>query len=270
MTVYSKIEEADLNNAILNYGLKNSKLISYEEISEQPANSSYNLQFEDKNYILTVFEKTNEEDILLQSLIYDSLTKNNFCSPKLIKTIFNEPFIKIKENLGILTEYLQGSPKKHFSRENMEEIGYKIGQMHNILSEIKAPYTKFSFKNKEKDEYLSTPNISKGLCHNNLFKGAFLFSKNNRLSGISCFKPFYFGPLIYDLGTVIADCCFEIDGAINTTLTKDLITSYEKSRLLSDEEKEALPNLSFLAATKINLRNYGNKKILFNTFNGIC
>ena len=85
--------------------------------------------------------------------------------------------------------------------------------------------------------------LPKGVIHADLFPDN-VFFLGEGLSGII---DFYFACndfFAYDIATCINAWCFEPDGGLNVTKTRNLLSAYRRVRPFSDAELEALPLLA--------------------------
>ena len=92
-------------------------------------------------------------------------------------------------------------------------------------------------------------NLPQGVIHADLFPDN-VFFLGDRLSGLI---DFYFActdTLAFDVAICLNAWCFEPDHSYNVTKGRNLLTSYIKTRPLSDAERDALPLLARGAAMR--------------------
>jgi homoserine kinase type II len=91
--------------------------------------------------------------------------------------------------------------------------------------------------------------LPNGVIHADFFPDNVFFRGGRFAAAID----FYFacdGLFAYDLGTCLNSWCFEPDGSFNVTSAQAMIAGYERRRVLSRAEREALPILAWGSAMR--------------------
>ena len=232
---------------------KNVKLIS-----KGVATETYQLQAEDKKYILIRFLRDIGH---FQPLVVTKLSKfyvsTGFPIPKIFATG------KIEGQNAILTECITGKVKPHWEISNFESLGFLIGNLHavqrefsvntptitlmddlerllNNLEDALPESFKIVFDEVEALKKSWPKNLPTGIIHGDIWYKNVLFEKD-KISAILDFSFPYKDCLIYDLGTILKGIYFskfsqECDVKFNA-----FISQYQLANPLLPEELEALP-----------------------------
>ena len=261
-----------IEDILVNYDLGKYKKSSL--IKKGHVHSNYILITENGKFILRIFEERNDEQILLEMKLLEKLSPSDIPTPKVIKTIKKEFFIKLNnKNIAIFT-FLTG---KHIEDENnitlkqIENLGTYLGRFHKdltnfkpqeikskhiynfdwvrkILKDIKKDLPDFPIKHetyilKILNELTLHQNLPQGLNHADLHSGNVLF-EGNEVTGIVDFDDCFYGNLLSDVASGINFWC--IDKSVNFEKCKCFIVAYEKERKLTSQEKDSLYNQTLL------------------------
>ena len=122
MAVYTKLNQEELNNILLNYKLGNLK--KFEGIKEGIENTNYFIETEKGKYILTIYEKrVNKSDLPFFSKLMLETSKKNFICPKPISNKDNNYISDLND------KKLQLSPSQAeqiLVDDNKLPIGFKV------------------------------------------------------------------------------------------------------------------------------------------------
>ena len=144
MAVYTKLEQEEINNILLNYKL--GRLKKFEGIKEGIENTNYSIETEKGKYILTIYERrVKKTDLPFFSNLMVELSKNGFVLRHgYIKPLYHEPIFKKKICFGnkgypftINKRNKQINYNNHKEWKNCEEINRKVF----LTSSIYHPYT---------------------------------------------------------------------------------------------------------------------------------
>jgi len=271
MSIYITLEETELKNFLVLNGIEGN--VSYSPISDGVSNSTVLIQNGDKNYVLTIFQKTADEKINFLKQLYNILKVNNFCSPKVLNP--GKATQKIQNKPVLLTEFLSGSLLKNPYPEDLKTLGMKIAEMHLITQKLNLnspnPALEVSceellnecvqkkifnanlikiIKNDLKNIKQTIPeNLPKGIVHGDMVKDN-VFFKDHQISGVVGFSQASLAPLVFDLAVVINDWCFDKQAELNIGLVRSLISGYNQNKTLTPQEYKNLPIMCRIASLR--------------------
>ena len=278
MAVYTKLNQDQVNNILLNYKLGNLK--KFEGIKEGIENTNYFIETEKGKYILTIYERRVEEtDLPFFSNLMVELSKKNFNCPKPIPNKNNNYISDLNSKKFMITSFLDGKSKNNLSPFECKIVGQQIAKLHqitknfkfnrkndlsikswrNIFSQVKDKCNKIHPElpklieaNLISIEKQWPKNLPSGIIHADLFSDN-IFFKNNKFSG---FIDFYFSCndfYAFEIAICFNALCF--DGmkqnlSFNVTKAKKLMEGYNEVRKISKDEKIAIKVLSQGAALR--------------------
>ena len=278
MAVYTKLEQEEINNILLNYKL--GKLKKFEGIKEGIENTNYFIETEKGKFILTIYEKrVNKEDLPFFSRLMLELSKNGFICPKPISNKNNEYISNFDNKNFMIVSFLEGKSKLNLSPIECKIVGKEIAKLHQITKNFKftrkndlsvKSWRRIFTQVKDKCNKIHPDlpklieanliniekewpkNLPSGIIHADLFNDN-IFFKNNKFSG---FIDFYFSCndfYAFEIAICFNALCF--DGlkqnlSFNVTKAKKLMEGYNQIRKISKEEKKAIKVLSQGAALR--------------------
>ena len=278
MAIYTKLNQVQLNNILLNYKLGNLK--KFEGIKEGIENTNYFIETEKGKYILTIYERrVNKDDLPFFSELMSYLYKANFKCPAPISNNKNSTITDFDGKKLMIVSFLEGKAKQNLSPSNCKSIGVEVAKMHELTKNLKLKrqnnlsvqsWRKLFDTVKDKctkihkdlpkliEENLNDvekhwpKNLPKGIIHADLFHDNIFFIQD-RFSGMI---DFYFSCedyFAFEIAICFNALCF--DGlksnlSFNVTKAKNFIDGYTSVRKLTDEEKDSIKVLSQGAALR--------------------
>jgi homoserine kinase type II len=271
MAVYTSINSSDLNDWIEKFNFKD--LVNFKGISSGVTNSNYLIQMAHSNYILTIFEHNNIEELPFYIDLMTYLAKENFLCPRPIENKNGQALGLLKEKPALMVSFLDGKEKAIRSPKSCYLVGQYLAKLHltaNNFSQLNKntrglDWVSDMYLNLKK--YLSLEDqgileleinyhkemdkveLPEGIIHGDLFKDNVLFL-NDKVSG---FIDFYYAcneKFIYDIAIAINDWCIDQDGQINKSMFLEFIKGYRSERKLTDNEQEYLNVALRLAALR--------------------
>ena len=109
MAVYTSINSSDLNDWIEKFNFKD--LVNFKGISSGVTNSNYLIQMAHSNYILTIFEHNNIEELPFYIDLMTYLAKENFLCPRPIENKNGQALGLLKEKPALMVSFLDGKEK---------------------------------------------------------------------------------------------------------------------------------------------------------------
>jgi len=271
MAVYTSINSSDLNDWIEKFNFKD--LVNFKGISSGVTNSNYLIQMAHSNYILTIFEHNNIEELPFYIDLMTYLAKENFLCPRPIENKNGQALGLLKEKPALMVSFLDGKEKVIRSPKSCYLVGQYLAKLHltaNNFPQLNKntrglDWVSDMYLNLKK--YLSLEDqgileleinyhkemdkveLPEGIIHGDLFKDNVLFL-NDKVSG---FIDFYYAcneKFIYDIAIAINDWCIDQDGQINKSMFLEFIKGYRSERKLTDNEQEYLNVSLRLAALR--------------------
>ena len=271
MAVYTSINSSDLNDWIEKFNFKD--LVNFKGISSGVTNSNYLIQMAHSNYILTIFEHNNIEELPFYIDLMTYLAKENFLCPRPIENKNGQALGLLKEKPALMVSFLDGKEKVIRSPKSCYLVGQYLAKLHltaNNFPQLNKntrglDWVSDMYLNLKK--YLSLEDqgileleinyhkemdkveLPEGIIHGDLFRDNVLFL-NDKISG---FIDFYYAcneKFIYDIAIAINDWCIDQDGQINKSMFLEFIKGYRSERKLTDNEQEYLNVALRLAALR--------------------
>ena len=271
MAVYTSINSSDLNDWIEKFNFKD--LVNFKGISSGVTNSNYLIQMAHSNYILTIFEHNNIEELPFYIDLMTYLAKENFLCPRPIENKNGQALGLLKEKPALMVSFLDGKEKAIRSPKSCYLVGQYLAKLHltaNNFPQLNKntrglDWVSDMYLNLKK--YLSLEDqgileleinyhkemdkveLPEGIIHGDLFRDNVLFL-NDKVSG---FIDFYYAcneKFIYDIAIAINDWCIDQDGQINKSMFLEFIKGYRSERKLTDNEQEYLNVALRLAALR--------------------
>jgi len=271
MAVYTSINSSDLNDWIEKFNFKD--LVNFKGISSGVTNSNYLIQMAHSNYILTIFEHNNIEELPFYIDLMTYLAKENFLCPRPIENKNGQALGLLKEKPALMVSFLDGKEKAIRSPKSCYLVGQYLAKLHLIANNFSQLNKNTRGLDWMSDMYLNLKKylsledqgileleinyhkemdkveLPEGIIHGDLFKDNVLFL-NDKVSG---FIDFYYAcneKFIYDIAIAINDWCIDQDGQINKSMFLEFIKGYRSERKLTDNEQEYLNVALRLAALR--------------------
>jgi homoserine kinase type II len=275
MAVYTDVSAEDLGRFLASYGL--GELLSYKGIAEGVENSNFLVHTGTGHYILTLYEKrVAAGDVPFFLALMEHLHSRGITCPQPVKDRNGTTLGTLCGRPAAIVTFLDGMWMRRPDADHCSAVGEALARMHlagadfagrrrNALSVTdwrplfeqaaeRADGVQHGMRaaiETELDqlEKVWPHDLPQGVIHADLFPDN-VFFLGDRLSGLI---DFYFActdTLAFDVAICLNAWCFEPDHSYNVTKGRNLLTSYVKSRPLSDAERDALPLLARGAAMR--------------------
>ncbi len=275
MAVYTEVTDEELQDFIGTYDV--GRLLSFKGIAEGVENSNFLVHTDKASYILTLYEKRVDPDVLpyFLNLLQHLAGKGLSCPTpvpsrdgKLLGTLAGRP--------AALVTFLEGMWVKRPRVEHCAGLGKAMAELHidgqdydgfrtNALN-VAGWRPLFEQCGDRSDtvhpglgdeitrelahlEATWPSDLPHGVIHADLFPDN-VFFLGNELSGLI---DFYFAcndAFAYDIAICLNAWCFEIDLSFNVTKARALLKGYTSVRQLDSNEYDALPTLCRGAALR--------------------
>jgi homoserine kinase type II len=275
MAVYTDVSAEELGKFLAGYDL--GELLSYKGIAEGVENSNFLVHTGTGHYILTLYEKrVAAGDVPFFLALMEHLAARGITCPQPVKDRSGKALGTLCGRPAAVVTFLDGMWMRRPDAGHCAAVGEALARMHlagadfagtrrNALSvagwrplfEQAAPRAdgvqhgmRATIETELDQLEKSWPrNLPQGVIHADLFPDN-VFFLGDRLSGLI---DFYFActdTLAFDVAICLNAWCFEPDHSYNVTKGRNLLTSYIKTRPLSDAERDALPLLARGAAMR--------------------
>jgi homoserine kinase type II len=275
MAVYTDVTAEDLGRFLAGYDI--GELRSYKGIAEGVENSNFLVHTDRGNYILTLYERrVAERDLPFFLALMEHLASRGLTCPQPVKNREGVVLGRLAGRPAAIVTFLEGLWIRRPSAAHCAALGEALARLHlagadfamrrnNALSVTgwRQLYEGCRERAHKVERNLETlvggelevlerdwpRGLPQGVIHADLFPDN-VFFLGDRLSGLI---DFYFActdTLAYDVAICLNAWCFESDHSYNVTKGQALLSSYMKTRELSDEEREKLPLLARGAALR--------------------
>jgi homoserine kinase type II len=275
MAVYTDVSAEELGKFLADYNL--GELLSYKGIAEGVENSNFLVHTGTGHYILTLYEKrVAAGDVPFFLALMEHLASRGITCPQPVKDRSGEALGELCGRPAAIVTFLDGMWMRRPDAGHCAAVGEALARMHlagadfestrrNALSvagwrplfqqaATRADTVQHGMRamietELERLEKTWPRDLPQGVIHADLFPDN-VFFLGDRLSGLI---DFYFActdTLAFDVAICLNAWCFEPDHSYNVTKGRNLLTSYIKTRPLSDAEREALPLLARGAAMR--------------------
>ena len=275
MAVYTEVSDDDLGSFLTDYDL--GELLSYKGIAEGVENSNFLLQTTKGSYILTLYEKRVAPAELPFFLGFmDHLAAKSIACPTPIHGRDGKALRVLSGRPAAIVSYLAGVWPRRITPVHCAGLGRAMARLHlagrdyggkraNALSldgwrrmhgevceradEVARGLADIIGREVEALTNHWPQGLPDGIIHADLFPDN-VFFLGEKLSGII---DFYFAcndMLAYDLAICLNAWCFEQGGDFNITKARQMLSSYQEVRPITDAELAALPWLARGAALR--------------------
>jgi homoserine kinase type II len=275
MAVYTDVSAEELGKFLAGYDL--GELLSYKGIAEGVENSNFLVHTGTGHYILTLYEKrVAAGDVPFFLALMEHLALRGITCPQPVKDRSGNALGTLCGRPAAVVTFLDGMWMRRPDAGHCAAVGEALARMHlagadfsgkrrNALSVAgwrplfeqaagRADDVQHGMRAAIEAELGQLEkewpcNLPQGVIHADLFPDN-VFFLGDRLSGLI---DFYFActdTLAFDVAICLNAWCFEPDHSYNVTKGRNLLTSYIKTRPLSDAERDALPLLARGAAMR--------------------
>lgn len=257
MSVYTVVEPAQLSAHLLHYNV--GELVSFEGISSGIENTNYFVSTTQGEFVLTLFEEIDAEELPYFLDIMVFVSKLNIPSTQPIADKTGEYIKILRQKPSALVERIAGSDINHPTAKQCQAIAHALATFHHHSPQLKLhrensrgatwrketaqrliPLVDAETAELIKSEMLfqntyTNLSLESGVIHGDLFKDNALFDGEN-LSGIIDFYYACNDYYLYDVAVAVNDWCVQEDGLLNTDLFNAFMAAYQAIRPLSTDE----------------------------------
>ncbi len=278
MSVYTELTHENISHILKGYSLGTLK--SFEGIAAGIENSNFFIDTEQGRFVLTVFERMDEQELPYFMRLMRHLAAKGLSCPDVMQRHDDSLLFEVKDESeakwGCIVSCLSGKTLDDLNEAQLHASGQALAQLHlagESFAEARANPTGMIWLQEHVDkvqqgtakaygdaaaellrnelknqQQQSWDNLPQGVIHGDLFVDNILFD-GDKVSGIIDFYYAHTAPWVMDIAitlnaqaVMLAD---EDDGRIQAFLT-----GYESVRALQEDEFQALPVLLRLGALR--------------------
>jgi homoserine kinase type II len=262
MSVYTVVERAELETFLAHYSL--GQLVEFYGISDGIENTNYFVTTTEGQFVLTLFESLNKEELpyFLDLMAY--LAEHNIPSAHPQPDDNNCFLRELNGKPATLVNKLEGKGVTEATVVQCREIGSMMAKMHlagqnfprqrsnergpewwhktaqRLISHLTEAEKKLLEEELLFQDQFRTAHLPKGVIHADLFRDNALFV-GDKLHGLIDFYYACNDVLIYDLAVAANDWCGGANGSLNDENLEAMLSGYNQDRPLSEEEQALWP-----------------------------
>ncbi|NNL99388.1 MAG: homoserine kinase [Gammaproteobacteria bacterium] len=270
MSVYTSVSKAELEAFIARFDV--GTLTDFEGISAGIENTNYFVTTSERQFILTLFESTPEQDLPFFLDLMAYLADHNIPSAHPVADRGGAYLHRLNGRATALVERLPGASLETPGAAHCADIGRFMANMHNCTE--RAPLQRDNDRGPkwrdasaarlrpvldddelyilEKELELlqsySIASLPRGVIHADLFRDNALYTRDE-LTGVIDFYYAHSGPFIYDVAVTVNDWCFS-GGHLHDEHTRALLSGYLEYRHINGDERAAFPVMLRAAAVR--------------------
>jgi homoserine kinase type II len=275
MAVYTDVAAEELQAFLADYDI--GDLLSYKGIAEGVENSNFLVHTSRGHFILTLYEKrVAAADLPFFLGLMEHLASRGITCPQPVKNRAGAMLGRVAGKRAAIITFLEGMWIRRPAAGHCGALGEALAKLHRAGADFPGKRANSLSVEGWRPLYdavaarcdslrpglaagLATElallesswprNLPQGVIHADLFPDN-VFFLGGQLSGLI---DFYFActdALAYDLAICLNAWCFEPDHSYNVTKGRSLLQSYGAVRVLSPDERQALPMLARGAALR--------------------
>jgi homoserine kinase type II len=262
MSVYTIIEESELNTFLSNYDV--GELDNFAGISDGIENTNYFVNTGRGRFVLTIFEHHSFEEMQYYLNLMHHLADHRVPSANPVADKQGHYLSLFKDKPIALVERLNGSSIIDTTVNHCQQLGAAMGKMHaaglsypakqpnprgpawcqrtalKIMDRLSENEQTMLDKEVHYQKEKRHADLPRGVIHADLFRDNALWDGNN-FSGIIDFYYSCNDVLLYDLAVAANDWCLNEDFSLNKDKVNALLAHYTTFRPLNNIEQEYWP-----------------------------
>lgn len=261
MSVFTSVSLEQLNNWLARYP-ELGKVLRLEGISAGITNTNYFVDTPEARYVLTLFEHNRPDELPYYLGLMAFLVERDVPCPKPVADIGGAFVSMLNGKPAALVSCLKGAVLENPQPQHCREVGAFLASLHltgrdypavmpnprgaqwradtasKVMLELSTEDSALLEDELAYQAGLALNGLPQGVIHADLFRDNVLF-ENDTLAGAVDFYYACNDALAYDLAIAANDWCIQADGSLDAARMDALLQAYQKTRPLSDEEKEA-------------------------------
>lgn len=274
MSVFTKVSHPELLAFLKDYPV--GELIGHQGIGEGVENTNYFVDTTDGRWVLTLFERLNENDLPFFLGLMDHLASRGYPSAMPARTRSGANLTALNGKPAALVRRLTGQSVLFPTVAQCQAVGRALGELHQaalsfngraentrgpawrrstaeaLLHKTDAEQRALIETELVAQEALDWASLPQGVIHADLFRDNVLFV-DERLTGVIDFYYACTDSLAYDLAITLNDWCVDPDGRPNPARWQMMSLAYRSARELTTAERQAWPLVLRAAALRFYL-----------------
>lgn len=234
---------------------------TYSKIESGSSNTTYRINLNEQNYVLSIFESNNSDHVDDLTFILKQLEKHGIKSSRVVATTDGRLYSAFNDKPIMLKEYIAGEELTHAAMTDSiaSDIGRELAKLHragsfdsrrqtqhygpDAFEGIAADLPEGEFRDWFLAEFerLSSefpPGLPMGFVHSDVFPNNVII-EGGKFKCLLDFEYLSYFPLVFDLACGIVGLAWQND-ALSTTLSRSLIRGYEIERKLELGERNSM------------------------------
>ncbi len=276
MSNYTNLNRSDVIKIMTAYAIKT--VDSFALLRGGSENTNYFIKSNTYEFILTICEQKTAKNALELGQLLEYLQQQQFETSIVIRTNSNKLISTWKNKPVMLKTYLEGDIIQNLSTTILRDLGFKIGQLHQIKPPVYLPkvipygreyfntvslYAKGSPFEKWLNDIQSyinpffTNDLVKTLIHSDIFYSNVIIHNSRKSACIMDFEEAAHYYRIFDVGMALVGLCSEND-RLNLKKAASLMQGYQQIIKLHEKEKLALQAFTVYAAAAMTFWRHRN------------
>ena len=277
MSVFTLVNEEALSYISSRYPI--GAVHSLVGIQAGIENSNFFLSTSEGEFILTVFESLQIDEVPFCMQLMNFLTKHGVPCAEPLATFDSNYVIETMGKPVSIVRRLVGKSIIDVTKQHIVNIGLAMGRWHRatacgdsaegfgqqrankydkkwrtqtsaeLLPKLTTQDKELLQNELDLQRLYTHVGLPQGIIHSDLFRDNALFVES-RLSGVIDLYDACTGILLYDLAVLVNDWCRSLNGSIDAELTQLFLASYHSERNLNSLERGAWPVIMRLAALR--------------------
>jgi homoserine kinase (EC 2.7.1.39) len=271
MSVFTPVSYAELAEHLRRYPV--GALLGYQGIGEGVENSNFFVDTEDGRWVLTLFERTEEDGLPYYLGLMDHLGAHGFVCPAPLHTRDGALITRLNGRPAALVRRLPGNSVLFPTLGQCAAVGEVLGELHQraasfdmqrvngrgaawreatgtpVLDRVEPAQRQLIEDELAAQAQLDLAALPHGPIHADLFRDNVLFV-DQRISGVIDFYYACNDAWLYDLAVTVNDWCSDADGRINHARAGALIGAWCARHEPGAAERAAWPLVTRAAALR--------------------
>lgn len=271
MSVFTSLTLSEVQKHLQDFAI--GEITALQGIAAGITNTNYFVVTQQARYVLTIFEKSNLEELPYFVRLMQHLAQHQVPCPMPISDQSGESLRLIKGKPALLVTCLKGKDTETPSVSQCAEVGRALAQLHQVGQSFEMTSknqrdavwrtetaTQIVQKLSTSDQHLlhqaltfqaqlDLSELPQGVIHGDLFRDNVLFD-GEQLGG---FIDFYYAcndVLAYDVAIAVNDWCLFEDGEFDEPRLNAFMQAYNEVRPFNAKEQQAWQGLLCIAALR--------------------
>lgn len=279
MAQYTQITSQEIHQLAERYKLT---LKDYAALEGGMANSSFLLDAQKGQFILTIAEEKTFAEALNLAALLDHLAQHQFPASRLLVAANGKKVTRFREKAVLVKRYIPGETVMQIPPEGLFALGQALAQLHAVPPPETVPceldYGESYFDNayglgfdpayevwleRQQDRFLTCcpDDLPQSLIHGDVFWDNIIY-QGGEFQALIDFDDSCYYYSIYDLGNAISGICVSTEGTVNLDKAAHIVTGYQDTRPLTPKEQDTLKLFTHYSVVAISYWRYMKYNLL--------